>query len=89
MDMIIICSAARCARLSDWCVFILQVHCHAACNGEGARTGEDVHLVPEGTTSMHQVQGRDERQNQDSGQCHTTASLPDALTSSNYAPLLS
>jgi hypothetical protein len=54
---------------------LLQVQCNYAGGGEGTNADEDIHLVPEGTTTLHQVQGRDERQTKDSGQYLTGPSL--------------
>jgi hypothetical protein len=48
-----------------------QVHCNNASSGEGTSAGEDIHMVSPGTTTLHKIQDRDERQDQDSGQWHT------------------
>ena len=53
-----------------------QVQCNYKGGGEGTNAGEDIHVVSAGATTLHQVQGRDERQVQDSGQYLTGPSHP-------------
>lgn len=48
--------------LYDTVSALAQVQCDDEGGGQGTNAGEDIHLVPEGTTTLHQVQGRDEGQ---------------------------